>query len=93
MMAQDKLESLKAQIRKAEEEVIRKGDAYNEACEKLKTLRAKEAAIEHDKLIAAFVKSGKTYEEVMAFLGAGADGSEEGDEPSKRRGRPRKVKV
>ena len=90
-MAQDKLASLRIQIRKAEEDVIRKGDAYNASCEKLKALRSKEAAIEHDKLIEAFVKSGKTYEEVMAFLGAGAGDLDE--ETSKRRGRPRKAKV
>ena len=87
-MAKDKLESLREQIKKAEEDVIRKGDAYNQSCEKLKALRAKEAAIEHDKLIAAFIKSGKTYEEVMSYLGVEED--EEEKQPSKRRGRPRK---
>ena len=87
-MVKDKLENLRAQIKKAEEDVIRKGDAYNQSCEKLKALREKEAAIEHDKLIAAFIKSGKTYEEVMAFLGPEDDGEEE--KPGKRRGRPRR---
>ncbi len=91
-MAKDKLESLREQIRKAEEDVIRKGDAYNQSCEKLKALRAKEAAIEHDKLVAAFVKSGKTYEEVMAFLEIKED-AEEGARTGKRRGRRRKEPV
>jgi len=89
MTQKAKLESLNAQIRKTEEEVIRKGDAYNAVCEKLKNLRAKRAAIEHDELIAAFVKSGKSYEEVMAFLRADASVEEQAG-TGKRRGRPRK---
>ena len=91
-MARTKMETLTEQIRKAEEDVIRIGDRYNAACDKLKELRAKKAAVEHDELIAAFIKSGKTYEEVMAFLGTSADLMEEGDEQVKRRGRPRKSK-
>ena len=45
-MARTKMESLNEQIRKAEEDVIRIGDRYNAACDKLKELRAKKAAIE-----------------------------------------------
>ncbi len=89
MAEKAKLESLDAQIRKTEEEVIRKGDAYNAVCEKLKNLRAKRTAVEHDELIAAFVKSGKSYEEVMAFLGADVSAEDQAG-TAKRRGRPRK---
>lgn len=90
-MARTKLEILNEQIRKAEEDVIRTGDRYNAACDRLKALRAKKAAIEHDELIGAFVKSGKTYDEVMAFLGTGNGEAGDDEKPSRRRGRPRKT--
>ncbi len=86
-MAQKKMEALDEQIRKAEEEVIKLGERYNAACDKLKELRAKRSAIQHDKLINAFVKSGKTYEEVMLFLGDSSDDVGDENRPVKRRGR------
>ena len=58
------------------------------ACEELKEARAKREAINHDALIAAFTKSTKTYEEVMAFLEEGMKADPE--EKPKRRGRRRK---
>ncbi len=75
-------------IEKLEEKVMRYGDLYNTACEELKEARAKREAIKHNELIAAFTKSPKTYEEVMAFLGEGME-TEPGEKP-KRRGRRRK---
>ncbi len=90
-MARTKMGTLNEQIRKAEEDVIRIGDRYNAACDKLKELRAKKAAIEHDELIAAFIKSGKSYEEVMTFLGTSADETSAEDAGrSRRKGRPKR---
>ena len=66
-MARISAENLDVKIRKAEEKVMRLGDQYNAACEELKELRAKKRAIEQDALIAAFVKSSRTFDEVMAF--------------------------
>ena len=53
-------------------------------------------AIDHDELIAAYVKSGKSHSEVMVFLLGGASGEDDPiqEEPTvtpKRRGRPRKT--
>ena len=84
-MARVSAENLDVKIRKAEEKVMRLGDQYNAACEELKEARAKREAIKHDALIAAFTKSSKTYEEVMAFLGEGME--TEPEEKPKRRGR------
>ena len=91
-MVRTKMEILNEQIRKAEEDVIRTGDRYNAACDKLKELRAKKAAVEHDELIAAFIKSGKSYEEVMAFLGKAVNEISEDGGTARRRGRPRRNK-
>ena len=79
-MARLQKESLEAKIKKAEEKVFKTSEAYDAACKELNDLRAKLSAIEHEELIDAFVKSGRSYDEVMEFLRAGmADESEEGD--------------
>lgn len=85
-MARINKETLKNQIKKAEEKVIRTGEAYNKACDELKELRAKEKAIEHEELIEAFVKSDRSYEEVMEFLKAKTndDDSEQKPKTGKR---------
>ena len=94
-MARTPKEALDAQIKKAEKRVIELGDKYQSACDELHALREKRKAIDHDELIAAYVKSGKSHSEVMAFLLGGASGEDDQmqEEPSvkpKRRGRPRK---
>ena len=67
---------------------------HNDACEELKALRKKKAAIENEALIEAFMKSGKTLEEVISFLGT-EDKSEDNEENSRprRRGRRKKGQV
>lgn len=87
-MARISKETLKSQIKKAEEKVIRTSEAYNNACDELKELRAKEKAIEHEELIEAFVKSGRSYEEVMEYLKAKTnDGDSEQEPKARKRGR------
>ncbi len=67
-MARITKESLEAKIQKAEERVIKTGKTYNAACDELKALRDKKAAIENEELIQAFMKSNKTLEEAIAFF-------------------------
>ena len=55
-MARMTMESIDAKIKKAEERVIRTGEIYNSACEELKELRNKKAAIESEILVDAFLK-------------------------------------
>lgn len=62
------MESIEAKIQQAEERVIRTGETYNAACEELKKLRDKKAAIENEALVEAFMKSNKTLEEAIAFF-------------------------
>lgn len=47
-MARITKESLEAKIQKAEERVIKTGKTYNAACDELKALRDKKAAIENE---------------------------------------------
>ena len=67
-MARMTKESLEAKIKKAEEKVARTGKTYNAACEELKNLRDKMAALENEELIQAFMKSEKTLDEAIAFF-------------------------
>jgi len=67
-MARITKESLEARIQKAEERVIKTGKTYNAACDELKALRDKKAAIENEELVQAFMKSNKTLEEAIAFF-------------------------
>ena len=89
-MARMTKESLEAKIKKAEERVIRTGENYNNACEELKFLRDKMAAIENEELIEAFMKSDKTLEEALAFFGSDKTSEEASPKPVKRRGGRRK---
>ena len=84
-MARMTKESLEAKIKKAEERVIRTGETYNAACEELKNLRNKMAAIENEALVEAFMKSNKTIEEAIEFFESDMK-SDDGDEKPKRRG-------
>lgn len=94
-MARASKELLDAQIAKTEKKVIDLGNRYQAACDELNALREKRKAIDHDELIAAYVKSGKSHSEVMRFL-LGSDlvdsdaTGESSSESPKRRGRPRK---
>ena len=78
-------------IQKAEERVIKTGKIYNAACDELKALRGKKAAIENEVLVEAFMKSDKTLEEVLAFLGAETMKSDVAEPQKKQRGRRKKV--
>lgn len=86
-MARIQKESLEAKIKKAEEKVFKTSEAYDAACKELNDLRAKLSAIEHEELIDAFVKSGRSYDEVMEFLRAGMVSESEEDVPGNRRKR------
>ncbi len=87
-MARMTIESIDEKIRKAEERVIKTGETYNIACEELKELRNKRAAIENEILIDAFMRSNKTFEEAMEFFKS--DMKTE-DKLPKKRGRKKKI--
>ena len=92
-MARMTKESLEAKIKKAEERVVRTGQTYNAACEELKKLRDKMAAIENEALVEAFMKSNKTLEEAIAFFESDMKEEEKSSHPTKRRGGRRRKTV
>ena len=89
-MARMTKESLEAKIKKAEEKVARTGNVYNAACEELKSLRDKMAALENEELIQAFMKSNKTLEEAIEFFEADMKPEEAGRSVKRRGGRRKK---
>ena len=91
-MARMKKESLEAKIKKAEDRVVKTGEIYNAACEELKSLRDKMAALESEELIEAFMKSNKTLEEAIAFFESDVE-PDEVPIVTKRRGGRRKKKT
>lgn len=62
------MESLEAKIEKAEQTVIRTKKAYDTATEELRKLLDKRDAIKRDEILAAVVKSNKSYDEILRFL-------------------------
>ena len=81
--------TIEEKIEKAQDKVVAAKDRYDAAVAEFKELVAKRDAIRKDELMNAFIKSGKTYEEVMAFLQEDT-GSVEEEKPKKRGGRKRK---
>lgn len=81
--------TIEEKIEKAQEKVVAAKDRYDAAVAEFKELIAKRDAIRKDELMEAFIKSGKTYDEVLAFLQEG-DESETEEKPKKRGGRKRK---
>lgn len=80
---------MEAKTKKAEEKVVRNGEIYNSACDELKCLRNRKAAIENEVLIEAFMKSNKTLEEAIAFFES--DMKKETPKPQSRSGRKKKI--
>ena len=90
-MARVTKESLEAKIKKAEERVVKTGETYNAACEELKNLRNKMAAIENEALVEAFMKSNKTLEEAIAFFESDMKSDDMKETPKRRGGRLKKT--
>lgn len=73
MARQTSLETLKIKTEKAQIKVSRTKKAYDAALSELSELLDKQDAILNENLLKAFAKSDKTYDEVMAFMGADAE--------------------
>ena len=65
------MDVLEKKIEKAQEQVSRTNKQYDAAVAKLSDLLDKRDALRRDELVKAIMKSDKTYEEVLEFLGAG----------------------
>ena len=67
------MEALDKKIEKAQAVVSRRKKLYDEAIAELSDLLDKRDALQRDELVKAIMKSGRTYEEVLAFLGTGSE--------------------
>ena len=70
------LETLRQKKEKAQAKVSRTKKQYDAALAELSEILDKEEAILNENLLKAFAKSDKTYDEMMAFMGADAEGDE-----------------
>ena len=65
------MDALEKKIEKAQEQVSRTKKQYDAAVAKLSDLLDKRDALRRDELVKSIMRSDKTYEEVLEFLGAG----------------------
>ena len=70
------MEALDKKIEKAQELVSRKKKEYDAATAALGDLLDKRDALRRDELVKAIMKSGRTYEEILAFLDTGDEEEE-----------------
>lgn len=63
--------ALEERIEKAQKEVVRTKQKYDEAVATLKDLLDKRDALKRDALITAIAKSSKSYEEILQFINEG----------------------
>lgn len=76
MARKTSLETLRQKKEKAQEKVSRTKKAYDAALAELSEILNKEEAILNENLLEAFAKSDRTYDEVMAFMGADIEDEE-----------------
>ena len=79
--------SLDEKIKKAEATVIALKAKYDAALDELEKLVSKRKQLEDKKVLEAYHNSGKTADEIIAFIMSGEDKSEEDEKPQKRRKR------
>ena len=65
------MEALDAKIEKAQAQVSKTKKQYDAAVAALSDLQDKRDALRRDELVKAIMKSDRTYEEVLEFLGTG----------------------
>ena len=61
-------DTLDAEIAKVKSDMSKLQDRYDKLAEKLKDLQEQKRRIEADAIMAAYLKSGKTLDEIMTFL-------------------------
>ncbi|MCR5235436.1 MAG: hypothetical protein K6E53_16260 [Lachnospiraceae bacterium] len=89
-MARTSMEALEHKIERAQEQVSRTRKQYDAAIAALSDLLDKRDALKRDELVKAIMKSDKTYDEVLAFLGGGTEEKKNGVNANVRRGRKAK---
>lgn len=62
--------SIDSEIQKVKQNISKTKARYDELAESLQKLEKQKRAMQADKIMDAFEKSGKSYKELMTFLGA-----------------------
>ncbi len=73
MARMSSMEALEKKIEKAQEQVSRTKKQYDAAIAKLSDLLDKRDALRRDELVKAIMKSDRTYDEVLEFLGMSSE--------------------
>ena len=61
-------EAIDAEINKIKSDMSRLQDKYDKLADKLKELQEQKRRIEGDAIMDAYLKSGKSFDEIMTFL-------------------------
>lgn len=61
-------EAIEAEITKVKSDMSRLQDRYNKLADRLKELQDQQRRIEGDAIMDAYLKSGKSFSEIMTFL-------------------------
>ena len=61
-------EAIEAEINKTKSDMSRLQDRYDKLADKLKELQEQKRRIEADAIMDAYLKSGKSFDEIMTFL-------------------------
>lgn len=61
-------ESIETEITKVKSDMSRLQDRYDKLADRLKDLQEQKRRIESDAIMDAYLKSGKSFEEIMTFL-------------------------
>ena len=61
-------EAIEAEINKTKSDMSRLQDKYDKLADKLKELQEQKLRIEADAIMDAYLKSGKSFDEIMTFL-------------------------
>jgi len=92
MIQKTRLQIIEDKIEKAQAKVIKKKSEYDAEVKKLEELFDKREAVKKEDLMEAFMKSGRSYDEVMTFLGSKQKQPDGQEKIAKKRGRkPKKA--
>lgn len=61
-------EAIEAEINKTKSDMSRLQDRYDKLADKLKELQEQKRRLEADTIMDAYLKSGKSFDEIMTFL-------------------------
>ena len=61
-------EAIEAEISKVKSDISRLQDRYDKLADRLKDLQDQKRRIEGDAIMDAYLKSGKSFDEIMTFL-------------------------